>query len=150
MNYNQNRKDKKPNGRREGMSDIQVKGWIEQGKIKELVSHAENRAKEMAEANVKTNQIRRIYGPVIKIQEQLSADDNQWERELSMLKPRVVYASAREKQLTPLKEDIVKIINVIENIREDKKKAVKNFCVFMEALVAYHKWYDKNSDKKKN
>ena len=144
MNWNGINKERKNSG--EGMSDSQAKDWIEQGNTKELVSHAKDRAKELAKAKVKTNQIRRIYGPVIKIQEQLSADDNKWERELSMLKPRVFYASAREKKLESLKNDIVEFIEVIEKSKEDKKTAVKKFCAFMEALVAYHKWYDKNSD----
>ena len=149
MSYNGNGQNKERKNSGEGMSDSQAKEWIEQGNTKELVSRAELQAQKIAK-KVKTNQIRRIYGPVIKIQEQLSAGDNKWERELSMLKPRVFYASAREKNLKPLQEDIVKFIKVIENFKADKKKAVKSFCVFMEALVAYHKWYDKNSDKKKH
>ena len=145
MSYNGNGQNKERKNSGEGMSDSQAKEWIEQGNTKELVSRAELQAQKIAK-KVKTNQIRRIYGPVIKIQEQLSAGDNKWERELSMLKPRVFYASAREKNLKPLQEDIVKFIKVIENFKADKKTAVKNFCAFMEALVAYHKWYDKNSD----
>ena len=107
-------------------------------------------AKQIAEGikNVKPSQIRRLYGPVIKIQEQLRSSDsenqdseNQWERELCMLKPRAVYAAAREQKLNPLKEAIVKSAETIEKIADssEKKEAAKNFCSFMEAVVAYHK-----------
>ena len=118
------------------------KQWIKSGNIKKLIDQVEEQAKKIG--GVKPHQIRRIYGPVIKIQEQLKANDSrsQWERELCMLKPRVAYASARETNLKPLKESIFEFIKEIENIEEEvkKKEAVKNFCLFMEAVVAYHKW----------
>ena len=111
-------------------------------------------AKEVAQDSsgkngVKTNQIRRIYGPVVKIQAQLSSKDkvsNKWERELSMLKPRVVYAAAREAKLNKLRDYIIAFIEAIEETSSDSKKQewTQHFCNFMEAVVAYHKKYEKS------
>ena len=134
--------------------------------IKELVKGAKETA--CAAEKAKTNQIRRLYGPVIKIQERLNSlhrtsgeSSGEWERELAMLKPRAVYAAAREKELKLLKEAIVKSIEAIEalgsqgegkdkaaagEMREAKKTAAKNFCAFMEAVVAYHKFFHRKKN----
>ena len=116
----------------------QLKSFIKEGNITELVKFAENTAKK---TGAKTNQVRRLYSPVIKIQEQLSMNSDKWKRELSMLKPRVVYAAARENKLKSLKECILTCIETVEEIDDENKKksAVKSFCAFMEAVVAYHK-----------
>ena len=139
MSYSQNRRSKK------GMSGNQskkLKEWIKCGNTKKLIGHAKSRVQKIKK-QVETSQIRRIYGPVVKIQEQLNLnkEDTQWKRELFMLKPRVIYASARQKDLEPLREDIVTFIELIENMEEEKerRKAVENFCVFIEAVVAYYK-----------
>lgn len=115
--------------------------YIKDDNIKEIIKIAEEIVECEEIKKVKTNQVRRIYSPVVKIQNQLEGNDGSWERELFMLKPRVIYAASRESKLNPLKDAILQFIEIIEKENEEKtkKQAVKNFCLFMEAVVAYHK-----------
>ena len=154
-------KDKKENFRDIIKQDL--KKLLDENNMTGLIK----KAKEVAGKTFsKTNQIRRIYSSVVKIQEQLGIENQEqlsseaknraWQRDLSMLKPRVVYASARDKSLKNLKNHIIAFIELIEAERKNQtqhkekakttkdetdreKKMTEHFCHFMEAFVAYHK-----------
>jgi CRISPR-associated protein Csm2 len=56
-----------------------------------------------------------------------------------MLKPKLVYAIARNKSKAPKKYELFK--EVVESLlkKVDSEEKFKNFVLFMEAVVAYHK-----------
>ena len=96
-----------------------------------LVVAAEVLGRKLAR-NLKTAQIRKVYGAVKKIQ--MSDQFNQ--NELIMLKPKLAYAAARKPEVEDLKDTLTQAINQVDN--SDK---FKNFVDFFEAILAYHKAY---------
>lgn len=96
-----------------------------------LVAAAENLGRKLAR-NLKTSQIRKVYGAVKKIQ--MSDEFNQ--NELIMLKPKLAYAAARKSEVEDLKNTLTEAINQVDN--SDK---FKNFVDFFEAILAYHRAY---------
>ena len=125
--------------------DFNEEWLLYDNKIKELIKYAEKLVKNSISGASPTS-IRRVYNPIVKIKAQASTNNNSndWERELTLLKPRIVYLVAREGKLRPLKENIIKSIECVENLQDNmkKKQVVLNFCHFMEAVVAYHKQYN--------
>lgn len=93
-----------------------------------LVTAAEILGRKLAR-NLKTAQIRKVYGAVKKIQ---MSEFNR--NELIMLKPKLAYAAARKPEVEDLKDTLTKAINEVDN---DKK--FKNFVDFFEAILAYHR-----------
>ena len=96
-----------------------------------LVTAAENLGRKLAR-NLKTAQIRKVYGAVKKIQ--MSEEFNR--NELIMLKPKLAYAAARKSEVEALKDVLTQAINQVDNA--DK---FKNFVDFFEAILAYHRAY---------
>ena len=96
-----------------------------------LVAAAENLGRKLAK-NLKTAQIRKVYGAVKKIQ--MSEEFNR--NELIMLKPKLAYAAARKSEVEDLKNTLTQAINHVDN-----HEKFKNFVDFFEAILAYHRAY---------
>lgn len=82
-------------------------------------------------------QIRNIYNKIIKV-------DDAKPTQLQLLRPKLAFVAAK------LKQDNQKIIvNLLMScIKQVKtKEQVKNFKMFMEAFVAYHKYHHGEKDK---
>ena len=94
-----------------------------------LVIAAEDLGRKLAR-DLKTSQIRKIYSAVKKI-EQSGFDQNQ----LILLKPKLAYASARNKPVERLRDTLTEAIDQVGN---DTQK-FQNFVSFFEAILAYHK-----------
>ncbi len=95
-----------------------------------LVEAAEALGEKLARS-LKTNQIRKVYGAVKKIQ----MSDEFRRNDLIMLKPKLAYAAARNRGVTPLKEALTQAIDKVG----DDPQRFKNFVDFFEATLAYHK-----------
>lgn len=93
-----------------------------------LVTAAETLGRKLAR-NLKTSQIRKVYGAVKTMQ--MSEEFNR--NELIMLKPKLAYAAARKSEVEALKDTLTEAINEVDN-----KKKFKNFVDFFEAILAYH------------
>ena len=118
-----------------------LKNLLDKDDMKGLIK----KAKEVADKTpAKTNQMDRIYSSIVKIQEKLDDTDEEakkrknWKRELFTLKPRVIYASARENNLKPLRNHILAFIELIEGELAAEKKT-RSFCHFMEAFFTHYK-----------
>jgi len=96
-----------------------------------------------------TSQLRRFFGEVKR--QQMTGYD---ETDFAMLKPKLAYAVGRAEKKSSGKEKHYKIkdfydvmadaINQVEKCpKEDRQKAFKNFIAIFEAIVAYHKKYEK-------
>ncbi len=96
-----------------------------------LVTAAENLGRKLAK-NLKTAQIRRIFSAVKKIQMSKEFQRN----ELIMLKPKLAYAAARNRDVEDLKDALTQAINQVDN-----HEKFKNFVDFFEAILAYHRAY---------
>lgn len=95
-----------------------------------LVTAAERLGQKLAR-NLKTSQIRKVYGAVKKIQ----MSDEFSQNDLIMLKPKLAYAAARNDAVTDLKDALTQAIDKVG----DDPKRFKNFVDFFEATLAYHK-----------
>jgi len=86
---------------------------------------------------VTTSQIRNIYGTVKKLE--MNAELNL--PAILLLKPRIAYATARNKGLGDLAQVITKAIDVISQGRDDaqKQEYFQRFCKGFEAILAYHR-----------
>ncbi len=110
-------------------ADVKIEDVIEKGG-EPLVSASEALGRKLKNSGLKTSQIRKIYSAVKKIQM-----SNEFRRnELIMLKPKLAYAAARNREVTALKDALTEAINQVDN--PDK---FKNFVDFFEATLAYHK-----------
>ena len=95
-----------------------------------LVRAAEDLGRRLAR-DLKTAQIRKIYGAVKKIQ----LSDEFRRNDLILLKPKLAYAAARKGEVTALKEALTQ---AIDRVGDDPER-FKNFVDFFEATLAYHK-----------
>lgn len=111
----------------------------------ELDRQSEEWGKKLADRwnGVTTNQIRNLYAAVQHIRvraNQSPVDQEDINRRLILLKPKLAYASGRQPVLKPLRNFLVQAIDsVVKN--PDSKKARENFFILMESIVAYHKFH---------
>ena len=96
-----------------------------------LVNAAEDLGKRLERRQLKTAQIRKVYGAVKKIQ----MSDEFRRNDLIMLKPKLAYAAARNDAVTDLKDALTQAIDKVG----DDPHRFKNFVDFFEATLAYHK-----------
>ena len=123
------------------MSDFNIQKEAER-QIKELVINKNNKE----ELLISTSQIRRMYNPFIKIQNQLDSNSNSWESQLALLKPRITYLlyksmpkkKEHKEKIQELHKRIMKKFEELESSKQKTKKTVE-LCHFMEALTAFHK-----------
>jgi len=124
----------------------------------EINSISEHYGHLLAEVQkVKTNQVRNIFSTVMVLRTKLQTlrknekgnEDNkeQWfdefRNDLILIKPKLAYASGRQRNVRPLYELLSKGVDATVNAN-DKEKALKNFIQLVESIVAYHKFYGGN------
>ena len=78
-----------------------------------------------------------IYNEVIHLPEN-KLNDEMIER-IQYLRMRFAYEAGRERSVKNLIE-VAKIMDIMKNIGRDKESCIL-FCRYMEAIVAYHKFY---------
>ncbi len=96
--------------------------------------------------NFTTSKIRNILTLISEIYNDVVADKSKTlskevQERVEYLKVRLIYESGREKDTV---DSFVKksgLISIIDNIGENKDRFLK-FARYMEALVAYHRYYD--------
>lgn len=102
---------------------------------------------------LKTNQIRKILTAVNILKNkvdiykianpQAKKLDEELQMEIEFLRVNIAYQIGREKGKENLVREFVEkadLLNMIKNINGDIK-AFENFCRYIEALVAFHKFY---------
>lgn len=115
--------------------------WITIGADKDLPTFAECMGKRMGERNLTSSKIRSIYGEMKRVQM------GNFEKEKSsfyLLRPKVAYALGRDKKnagLTLFKLVFDKAFPFVTDY-----SSYQNFCQFMEAILAYHKYYKRVND----
>ena len=102
---------------------------------------------------LKTNQIRKILTAVNILKNkvdiykianpQAKKLDEELQMEIEFLRVNIAYQIGREKGKENLVREVVEkadLLNMVKNINGDIK-AFENFCRYIEALVAFHKFY---------
>lgn len=87
--------------------------------------------------NLKTAQIRNIFGKVRQIEMYWTAgeaQDKTAQRDLILLKPKLRYQAERKNEVKGLAELLTKMIDKVDN-----REKFQRFVDFFEAILAYHK-----------
>lgn len=89
--------------------------------------------------SVTTSQIRNIYGTVKKMEMAIELDLP----ELLLLKPRIKYATQRDKRLDELAGQLIGAIDAVDAAPDPKqqRERFRRFCQGFEAILAYHRAY---------
>ncbi len=95
---------------------------------------------------IKTNQIRNFFshfGTIKNKYKTLKINNqpiDQLDTNLILIKPKLAYAKGRNPVVEPFQSLIFEVIDLVYNSK-NKEKAYINFFEFVEAIVAYHKYY---------
>ena len=91
---------------------------------------------------IKANQIRNFYGAVnkLKLLYEQNGDEILLKEKLILLLPQLAYAGGRNSKTKPFTKCMDEAIRYTLEA-SDLKKAIKHFFVFVESVVAYHKYY---------
>lgn len=90
-----------------------------------------------------TSQLRRFYGEVKRIQMQ---GYEKSESDFILLKPKLAYAVGRAGNDNKIKVFYEVIAYMIDNVKDEN--SFKNFIKIFEAIVAYHRKYEKEREDK--
>lgn len=89
--------------------------------------------------DLKTNQLRKFFAAIRKIEQKNSWDEI--ESEFYLIKPRMAVAAGRKKVPKPFYKLIMVCMEKVDvGSEEEKMKNLKLFTEFFESLVAYHKY----------
>lgn len=103
-----------------------------------------NLAEEVAKKfkKVKTHQLRKVYSEV-EIVRRLAKENSIDEalKRIAMIRARLAHSAGRMKDIRKFYEAIRVMTDKILDNTYSKKEHLENFCSFMEAVVAYHKYY---------
>lgn len=110
----------------------------------DIDSTAEKYAEIFAKTDkLKTAQLRNFYAAVTRMRTDYDKTENYADIELDliMLKPKLAYAAGRQKAVRSNFYPLMK--NAIDGVSEagNKNKAVRNFFLLVESVVAYHKFH---------
>ena len=131
------------------MNDATV-NLILSGDAKIMVEEAEKLARC---PKLTASQLRKFFGTIKSIELRFFAEEVEKRKELGtygnelmLLVPKIFYAVARananaREPLMVFRDDMEKLIRKVAE--DDKPETFKHFCDFFEALVAYHKVYNK-------
>ncbi|MDX5347593.1 MAG: type III-A CRISPR-associated protein Csm2, partial [Hymenobacteraceae bacterium] len=118
--------------------------WISKQIDTPCIAFAEKFGKELKERNFTTSQIRNVFGEIRRIQM------NGFEKNKTsflLLKPKIAYATARQESMNSKAKDGAKVFREVfmkahEAVNADENNSeirFKNFCDFIEAVLAFHK-----------
>mgnify|MGYP001211926731 CR=1 FL=1 len=157
--------DRRPEAKaRDPLPDAnRIREIVVDGNVAALVEEADKIGKMIADEDLKTNQIRNVFGTARQIQlrwktssdhqssDRQSSDDQSY-REAVLLIPKLGYYAKRESQAKNNRSEGMKILKDVlepglrllmeDGISEDEKhKRFERLMDFFEAIVAYHKCY---------
>ena len=134
-------------------------------KIATIIELAEAQAKALK--SVKTHQLRNVFAAISKMrmdykQQKMNVlrslpkgalTDEAYEKQvgdliykelqttLLFMKPKIAYAAGRIREVRPFYDFMKEAIDAVDR-SSNKKKALTNFFMMMESIVAYHKFYE--------
>ncbi len=119
-----------------------IKSFIQRDdSAKDMINFANDLAKEIGD--ISTSQIRNAYGTVKKLEMQTFTEKSY--RELLLLKPKLAYARGRieKKKVDTFKKLEDTLCSAIDAVDIQHPETFKRFCQFFEAILAYHKVYER-------
>lgn len=136
------------NGGRTRGGSPQIPEDLSELEADKLTNIADGLGSKFKKSGIGTTQIRNVFSEVKRIQTLWNKEENfeKIKRELILLKPKLAYASGRKVNIEPFKEALEKAIDGVVN-SENHAGAVNNFFEFVEAIVAYHKYYEEKGGR---
>lgn len=127
----------------QGNKTAALEAIIVAGETKQLVITAKDLGQELVRVDLKTSQIRNIFGTARKIQAIWFSRRRDALHQLMLLQPKLEYQSMREQAVLPLKEWLIPAIDLVYDAKDDKDEEEVNrrftrFMDFFEATLAYH------------
>ena len=113
--------------------------WIKNETDKNLIDFAETAGKYMAQNGLTSSKIRSIYGEIKRIQ--MSRFDKE-KASFYLLRPKVAYALGRDPRNKGLQLFKIAFDECAKYVVDEK--TYNNFCNLLEAILAYHKAYEKD------
>lgn len=111
-----------------------------------LVDEAKKLGEQLA-SDLKTSQLRNIYGAVRQAAMRWDTDKRKAYQEVILLQPRLAYYTQRAgNAMRPLKDALDESIKLLRQDKEPQEKHFKSFVDFCEAIVAYHRFYRREKD----
>lgn len=118
----------------EKLSDLKPKDYADKN------GYADKIAKNSK--NLKSTQLRKFFGAIKSMEKKLGYWDH-IESEFYLLKPQIAYAKGRNLIPEGFYNVIIACMEKIDKgTEEEKRENFKTFINFMEAIVAYHKFYE--------
>jgi CRISPR-associated protein Csm2 len=115
---------------------------IETWSAEDIVRKADETASLLTRDKLKTGQIRNFYSAITRMRTDFSLHGyDKVSSQLTMLKPKLAYAAGRQSAVRTNFYPIMK--SAIDGVTsaKDKPVALENFFMFIESVVAYHKFY---------
>ena len=110
----------------------------------EIVREAEQVANQLANKDrVKTGQIRNFYSGITRMRTEYvtSGFSEKVKNQLVLLKPKLAYAAGRQLAVkTTFYPKMTAAVDGVLNA-SDKDKAIEKFFMYVESIVAYHKFF---------
>ncbi|WP_038028880.1 type III-A CRISPR-associated protein Csm2 [Thermonema rossianum] len=115
-------------------------GPIDQWQEEELIRCSEALAKNISK-DVKTNQVRNFFSGVLRIKTDFAVNRKYEDVRLAllMLKPKLAYAAGRQNKVKSFAEEMTKVVEA--TLQAGNEEGLKRFFLFVESVVAYHKYY---------
>jgi len=112
---------------------------IQQMDAESINDRGEDLGEKYARSGVTSHQIRRVYSSVKRAEAELkSGNEDEARRTLTLLKPHLAYAASRDDSMQDFMDDVSDLIDDAV----DDAESMGNFFELMEAVVAYHSYYD--------
>lgn len=95
---------------------------------------------------INTNQIRNFFSHFNTLRNEFKQrkitkmEFQELDASLILIKPKLAYAKGRNRKVEDFKELMFEVIDKVYK-SNNKEKAYENFFEFVEAIVAYHKYY---------
>lgn len=140
-----------------------LNGWLKNGIDREAVDFCEkfgyclsqfiekyDKKGKPVVKSLTSSQIRKVYGEVKRIEMRIGDDIQNYHKHRSeylLLKPKMAYSAKRDKTFPAecLNQIIQCCVNVVDNSmdKSENHNSFENFCKFFEAIIAYHRAYEK-------
>jgi len=117
-----------------------------------LVETARKFGERLERNKVKSSQFRRVFTHIKKIQISMESKGYGKDKrmpddifkEVLLLKPKIAYTAGRHENIRDFYDVMVQFVNAIETVGDFNR-----FYDFVEASLAYHKYYGEIKDKKR-
>ncbi|HPD64663.1 MAG TPA: type III-A CRISPR-associated protein Csm2 [Bacteroidia bacterium] len=121
----------------------------ERDHLMEMGNFKYKKDKPVFRKELSTSQLRKFFGEMKRLQIQEFDDKNLWLANFRMIKPKLAYAVGRETSPNPKIIDFYHELEIGINAVETKEH-FQNFVQIVEAIVAYHKFFEKNKKAEEN